>query len=186
MNAQDLFLHTLSDLEKRIESTDEYDVLMAAALLRKLLVDGGRLTDQVNRDYRLKLRFRISDVSPLEKMIHEDNPMLWSIEDALAPESRLAYKPYDATRDQFLSRRIMRFDSHWVSVGDVIDQLANVEGAVHSGEPDTARRQAIQALGKFYSRGGLPGVVAQVKLIGQITLRGLSPLREAIIAAKDS
>jgi hypothetical protein len=68
-------------------------------------------------------------------------------------------------------------------VGDVIDQLANVEGAVHRGEPDTARRQAVQALGKFYSRDGLPGLVAQVKLIGRITVRGLSPLRDAVIAA---
>lgn len=184
MDAQDLFMHTLSDLEKRIESTDEYDVLMAAALLRKLLVDGGRLMDQVNRAHRLKLRFRISDVSPLEKMIYEDDPMMWSIEDALAPESPLAYQPYEATRDQFLSRTIMRFNSHWITVGDVIDQLANVEGAVHSGEPDTARSQAIQALGKFFSRDGLPGVVAQVKLIGQITVRGLSPLREAVIAER--
>ena len=77
MDAKDLFIHTLNDLEKRVESTDEYDVLMAAALLRKLLVDGGRLMDQINRAHRLKLRFRISDVSPLEKMIYEDDPMLW-------------------------------------------------------------------------------------------------------------
>lgn len=78
----------------------------------------------------------------------------------------------------------MRLNSHWITEGDVIDQLANVEGAVHSGEPETARRQAIQALGKFYSRGGLPGVVAQAKLIRQITVRGLSPLRDAAIGAE--
>jgi hypothetical protein len=183
VDAQNLFTHTLSDLEKRIESTDEYDVLMAAALLRKLLVDGERLMDQVNRPYRLKLRFHISDVSPFEKLIYEDGPVIWAIEDALDPESPLAYQPYDATRDQFLGRRIMRFNGHWITVGDVIDQLANVEGAVHSGEPDTAHRKAVQALGKFYSRDGLPGVVREVKLIGRIIVRGLSPLRDAVIAA---
>ena len=41
----------------------------------------------------------------------------------------------------------MRFNGHWITVGDVIDQLANVQGAVHKGEPGTARRQAVQALG---------------------------------------
>jgi hypothetical protein len=140
--------------------------------------------DQVNRNYRLKLCFRISDTSPLEKVIYEDDPLMYSLEDALDPESPLSYKPYDATRDEFLARRIMRFQGHWITVGDVIDQLANVEGAVHSGEPDTARRQAVQALGKFYSRDGLPGVVRQVKLIGLITIRGLAPLRDAVMAAR--
>jgi hypothetical protein len=185
VDPQNLFAHTLSDLEKRIESTDEYEVLMAAALLRKLLVDGGRLMDQVNRSHGLKLRFRISDVSPFEKMIYENGPVMWSIEDALDPGSPLAYQPYDATRDQFLGRRIMRFNGHWITVGDVIDQVANVEGAIHSGEPDTAHRKTVQALGKFYGRDGLPGVVRQVKLIGRITVRGLSPLRDAVIAAAE-
>jgi hypothetical protein len=183
VDAQNLFTHTLSDLDERMESANEYDVLMAAPLLRKLLVDGGRLMDQVNRPYRLKLRFRISDVSPREKMIYGDGPVMWSVEDALDPESPFAYQPYDATRDQFLSRRIMRFNGHWITVGDVIDQLANVEGAVHSSEPDTAHREAVHALGRFYSRDGLPGVVRQVKLIGRITARGLSPLRVAVLAA---
>ena len=54
MDVEELFINTLHDLELRISSSDEYSVLMAAALLRKLLVDGGRLMDQANRKYRLK------------------------------------------------------------------------------------------------------------------------------------
>ena len=80
----------------------------------------------------------------------------------------------------------MRFNGNWITVLDVIDQLANVEGAVHSGEPDTDRRKAIQAAEKFYSRDGLPGVVSQVRLLGRITVRGLSPLREAILSARNA
>jgi hypothetical protein len=48
----------------RTAATDEYEVLMSAALLRKLLLDKSRLIDQVNRIHRLDLRFRISGVSP--------------------------------------------------------------------------------------------------------------------------
>jgi len=176
-----LFIYTLRDLEQRIADADEYEVLMSAALLRKLLVDGARLMDQVNRAYRMDLRFRISGVSPLENLIYEDNPMFWSLEDALDPESPFAYQPFDATRDQFLSRKIMRFNGVFITVRDVIDQLANVEGAVHSGNANNDRRKAAQAAGKFYSRAGLPGVVSQVRLIGRITVRGLSPLRDAVI-----
>jgi hypothetical protein len=118
-------------------------------------------------------------------MILADNPVFWSIEDALDPESPFAYKPYDAKLDQFLARKIMRFDGHWITAGDVIDQLANVEGAVHSGDPDTDRRKVIQATGKFFSRDRLPGLVSQIRLLGRIIIRALSPLRDAVIATRE-
>jgi hypothetical protein len=135
MDVDRLFVHTLRDLERRTAATDEYEVLLSAALLRKLFLDQERLMDQVNRRYRLDLRFRISGVSPFEQQIWDSNPILWAIEDALDPESPLAYAPFDATRDQFLGRRVMRFSENWITVRDVIDQLANVEGAVHSSKP---------------------------------------------------
>lgn len=91
--------------------------------------------------------------------------------------------PFDATRDQFLRRRVMRCSENWVTIRDVIDQLADIEGAVHSGKPRKERHRVLQAAGTFYSRDGLPGVVSQVRLIGRITVRGLSPLRDAVVAA---
>jgi hypothetical protein len=74
--------------------------------------------------------------------------MFWSIEDGLDPESPFAYAPFEATRDQFLARRVMRFGGSWITIRDVIDQLANIEGAVHSGKAkderqrDSRRRQS--------------------------------------------
>jgi hypothetical protein len=45
-----LFLRTLEDLGRRVEpGVDEYEVLLIAGLLRKLLVDSPRLVDEVNR-----------------------------------------------------------------------------------------------------------------------------------------
>jgi hypothetical protein len=177
-----LFCHTLRDLESRTAATDEYEVLMSAALLRKLLLDQERLMDLANRRCRLSLRFRISAESPYEKRLLATKPIFWSIEDALDPESPLAYAPFDATRDQFLKRCVMRFNGNPITVRDVIDQLANIEGAVHHGSARNERRRAVEAAGKFYSRAGLPGVVNQIRLIGRITVRGLSPLRDALIA----
>lgn len=182
VDADRLFLHTLEDLERRTAATDEYEVLMSAALLRKLLLDRTRLTDQVNRGHRLDLRFRISAVSPYEQLLYEDNPVFWVIEDALDPDSALAYAPFGATRDQFLARRVMRFSGSWLTVRDVINQLANIEGAVHRGEAKDAREQALQEVAEFYRHSGLPGAVNQIKLIGRITVRGLSPLRDAVSA----
>jgi Cys-tRNA synthase (O-phospho-L-seryl-tRNA:Cys-tRNA synthase) len=77
----------------------------------------------------------------------------------------------------------MRFSENWITVRNVIDQLANIEGAVHSGEPKKDCHKVLQAAGRFYSRGGLPGVVSQIRVIGRITVRGLSPLRDAVVAA---
>lgn len=182
MDAARLFVYTLRDLERRTVATDEYEVLMSAALLRKLLLDKGRLVDQVNRNHRLDVRFRISGVSPLEQVIYEDGPMFWAVEDGLDPESPVAFEPFDATRDQFLGRRVMRFGGRWITVRDVIDQLANVEGAVHSGEAKNDRQRVLQAASSFYSRAGLPGAVSQIRLIGRITVRGLAPLRAVTTA----
>lgn len=104
-----LLLHTLHDLEERASATDEYKVLMSAALLRKLILDADRLVDQVNRTYKLDLRFRISSVSPFEQMIYDTNPLFWIIEDGLDPEILSISPPLDAKRDQFLARRVMCF-----------------------------------------------------------------------------
>jgi len=48
VDADRLFLYTLQDLERRTAATDEYEVLIPPALLRKLLLDKERLMDQVN------------------------------------------------------------------------------------------------------------------------------------------
>lgn len=183
MDVDRLFVYTLRDLQRRTGATDEYEVLMSAALLRKLLLDKERLMDQANRSHRLDLRFRICGVSPLEQLMYKESPTFWAIEDALDPELPLARTPFDATRDEFLKRRVMRFDGNWITVRDVITQLANVEGAVHSGKAKDERQRALQAASRFYSRAGLPGVVNHVRLIGCITVRGLTPLHDAVVAA---
>ncbi|HTQ89399.1 MAG TPA: hypothetical protein VMK84_07880, partial [Streptosporangiaceae bacterium] len=133
--------------------------------------------------YRLKLRYRISDVSPWEKLILDDRPVFWIIEDALDPDSPFAYVPYDATRDQLLARQVMYFSGSRITVRDVIDQLANIEGGVHSGSPKDDRQRALQAAAQFYSRAGLPGAVSQTRLIGRIIVRGLRPLHDAVVSA---
>ena len=183
MDVDRLFVHTLRDLERRSASADEYEILMSAALLRKLLLDGSRLMDLVNRSYHLDVRFRISAVSPYERLILSDKPFFWSIEDALDPDSVMAFAPYDATRDQFLARPIMLVAGHPIAVRDVVRQLANIEGAVHSSKAKDERERALQAAAEFFSRAGLPAGISQLKLIGRITVRGLTPLRDSVLRA---
>ena len=59
ITVDELFVRTIDDLEERAGTTDEYE-LLAAALLRKLLLDRPPLMDQVNRTRRLPISFRIA------------------------------------------------------------------------------------------------------------------------------
>jgi hypothetical protein len=130
MDAGQLFIRTLIDLEKRVTATDEYEVLLSAGLLRKLLMDQTPLMDKVNSTYRLKIRFRINGESPYERLAHEDEPLHWSLEDAIDPEIALPpgmQAPFDADRDKFLARRVLRVNGNWVTVRDLIDQLSHIE-----------------------------------------------------------
>ena len=69
MQADELFLRTLEDLDRRTTVPDEYEALLAAGLLRKLLLDEAPLAHQVNRYRRERIRFRINGETPLEKTI---------------------------------------------------------------------------------------------------------------------
>ena len=185
MDAERLFLNTLADLERRAEASDEYEVLMSAALLRKLLMNGLPLMDQVNQKHRLRLRFPINGVTPYEELVLEDRPVYWSLEDALDPELDHPpglQAPQDATRDQLLGRRVMVVKGQTVTVRDLIDQLAHIEGAVHSGSPREQREATLKEASREVFVGGLPAGLRQVRAVGRVVLRGLAPLREAVEA----
>ena len=67
MTADELFLLTFEDLEERVAlGRGEYDALMSAWLLRKLLLDEQPLVHRANRSRRLKLKFRMYDDRPPE------------------------------------------------------------------------------------------------------------------------
>jgi hypothetical protein len=85
-SVDNLFLNTLKDLQTKITSNDSYQMLMAAALLRKLLIDGNSLTEQVNRNRRLRLAFTFNDKKPLD----ETGLIFWSIQDGFDPDTSIA------------------------------------------------------------------------------------------------
>jgi hypothetical protein len=183
MDAEALFLRTLDDLEQRGEATDEYEVLLAAGLLRKLLMDSHPLVDQVNVSHHLKLRFQINGPTAYEEMVLTAGPIYWSLEDAIDPgiDHPLGLRaPQDVTRDQLLARRVMMVNGQEVSVRDLIDQLAHIEGAVHAAKPREPREAVLKEAARNLYIGGLPAGVRQIQAIVRVVLRGLAPLREAV------
>lgn len=178
-----LFLRTCDELAERLASGTEYDILMGAALIRKLLIDGDSLLHQVNRSRRAKILFDVNGPTPYEDLVLSHGPVFWTIEDGLDPDiqgppglkNRLSLK-----LDGFLKRRVMVVQAHTITVHDLVVQLANIEGGVHAGQANTDKEQALKDLARSFFIGNLPGGVRLTGSIGRIVLRGLQPLRETV------
>ena len=189
MQADQLFLRTLGDLDRRTTVADEYEALLAAGLLRKLLLDEAPLVHQVNRYRREPILFRINGETLLERTIFEDDPVFWAIGDAIDPDAFPApgmSAPMDATLKEFLARTVMLARGQRLSVRDLIKQVAHIDGAVHKGKPTKAREELLDEMSRFMFFRDLPSTVHHVQLIGRIVVRALTPLREAILADKGS
>jgi hypothetical protein len=67
-----------------------------------------------------------------------------------------------------------------VTVRDLIDHLAHIEGAVHRSEPRVRRELVLSQAARQLFIGGLPARVRQIQALGRVVLRGLKPLRDAV------
>jgi hypothetical protein len=181
MTSDELFLRTLQDLETLLAQPDEYALLRAAALLRQLLLDGGKsLVNKVNRNHDKKLAFVVTDNNAYVEMLLADGAMFYSTEDGLDPNTSPFGQARQLTRDQFLKWPVMIVHRHFVTVHDVIDQLAHIEGGVHAGKAKTEKQQALKEAAGVFGIGGLPAGTRMLAPIGRVTLAGLGELREAV------
>jgi hypothetical protein len=188
MNSEALFVKTLEDLQRRTtDETDEYEVLLSAGLLRKLLMDSTPLINRVNsvEGRRLTIRFRINGPTPYQELLLSHGPIFWSLEDGIDPDLGQPpglVNPVEATRDQLLARQVMQLQGTPVTVRDLIDQLAHIEGAVHNQQPRERREELLKAVAQQIYIRGLPAGVSQIRSIGRVVIRGLRPLRDAVEA----
>ncbi|MGD9100450.1 MAG: hypothetical protein PVF45_08215, partial [Anaerolineae bacterium] len=131
MDTEELFLRTLDDLEKCISSNDNYTVLRASALMRKLFLDDFPLVDQVNRTFRLKLKFEIVDTDKLLEMVKVPGmPELefLGIQDALDSESIPNPPKKIVNRDTFFQTKVQVAQNKTFTVREIIKHQANIEG----------------------------------------------------------
>src|SRR6266436_5933982 len=125
-----LFLNTLKDLTARAAASDDYAVLGASALIRKLLIDASPLVDQVNRTHRLKLTFEVSQSNPFIPGV--PLPSVWSVQDGLDPEPSRPGKPrIQVNRDGLLSTVLAVVGGKQLTLREIVLFEANVMGGVH-------------------------------------------------------
>lgn len=177
MTREQLFIYTIRDLEKKLVATDQYEILMIAGLLRKLLLDGTPLMDQINTDHP-KVKFIINS-----KPIPEDKYLsVWSIEDGLDPATAVPYlcKTIEVDRGQFLSTKILKVTDKVFSVKDVILHLAHVEGAVHAGSTKDEKDVILNRFIQEWQIGGVAATFRLLKAITRVTVKGLKPLESSL------
>jgi hypothetical protein len=183
MTADELFLLAFEDLEERVAlERGEYDALISAWLLRKLLLDEQPLVHRANRSRRLKLKFRMYDDQPPEG-IEGWGPgyFLWP-----HPENQSGQPIVELTLDQFLSRPTLVAFGHIITVRDLIRFMANYEGAVHTTVPNDEKTKALWDTRWGETRvgpeGQYGGCIHELIAIGRIVLDGLDDLRTQVEA----
>jgi hypothetical protein len=198
MDQESLLLETLRELGDRLDSDREYDALMIAGLIRRLLTDQSPqpIMTQVNRNRRLRIRYLVNEylVPRIRPGFH-----IWSIEDGFAPEpgdpppprpipGAPPYPilgPREVSLDRLLKLPVMIWDGRYVSVKDVLESALYVQGAVHLGQPKDDDERSLAQLGTYFMSAQLPADLKFLRRLGRVVLRGLEPLR-AQVASEQS
>ena len=174
-----LFMETLKELEARVSAQDPYMILGASALIRKLLLDDFPLVDQVNRQYRLKLTFEVTEPPNFPPGLPE--PMFYSVQDAIDPETvRPGKAKKTVNRDQLLSYVLAKVDGRPYTLREIVLFEANVMGGVHAGSPKEDKDRLLHEINKMVAIGGYRSSLRQLQAIGRVIIKGLAPLRNAI------
>lgn len=175
MNREELFLETIAELSRHArEGASEYEVLMSAALLRKLLLDDEPLADQVNRRPKLTIRYRFNDFPMLELPA----PYFWTVQEALDPECLNGPEllVVEGSRDRFLRQPIMYVEPHEITVKDLIKYVAHVHGAVHLGKPKTDKDAILAGIDDRMRSGQYAPGIRSLLSVSRIVLGGLTAL----------
>jgi hypothetical protein len=183
MNKDFLFIKTLEDIEKKMESRDEYEIILISGLLRKLLLDNNPLVNQVNQSRKLKIFFIVND---RQTPIGDNSLTFWAIEDGFDPNTSVPRltKAIEVNKDQLLKRRIMIINRQTITVLDLIKFLSHVQGGIHVGKPTSSEEVNLKEIQKYLGIGGLPAGIRSILSISRVILKGLEPLKIAITQTK--
>ena len=177
-----LFLRTIQDMESRIKAPDAYEVLGLSGLIRRLFLDDNPLVDQVNRVYRQKIKFVITDPnSQYTQIVLSTKPSFYSVQDGLDPDTALPNKvKIEVNRDQFFGTMVLMIEGKPYSIREVVLFEANIMGWIHAGAPKTDKERALAEINNLYIGGSTRAATRQLQAIGRIIIKALQPLREAV------
>src|SRR4051794_8539157 len=182
MNEEILFLRTLDDLHRSINSNDEYEILRASALIRQLFLDGGNsLVDRLKRKFRhLNLEFTVIEHAPPK--IPGLNFNVWGAVDAIDPRAMPPHFPrVKKTRDGFFGMIVAILEGHEYSVRELIQFVAIVMGGVHASRIRDEKAKNLAQLKELYIFSNVNLALLFLRAIGRIILESLKPLQYQVL-----
>lgn len=188
MDPRSNFVGVMKDLDDCSSSWDQYHLLRIPGLLRLLLYDS--LVDQVNRQFRFKLRFMVGHVFDRSRVesasIDLSDVMVASVGDSFDPQilaldQTASTKPREVTRDGLLKAIVLIAEGRYITVGDLIEHLAYVHGLTHPGSPKGETDEILLTLRRLVQIGGTALGMREIRSVGRVVHRALEPLRSAVI-----
>lgn len=194
MDINNFFKSSLEELNEKILSGKEYDILMTSGILRKLLLDGdATLIYQIDKKNN-PLRFKVNLRLPLHKSMPNlfiEQMLLgysWFVEDGLNPDTanknRNDFNLQELTLDEFLKVIVISIHGHDVTIKDLILHFANKEGGIHKQKKPFSEEEQINMLLRQLSNlvgiNNLPAGLNTIRAISIIVYRDLSKYKDKI------
>jgi len=184
---QSIFNKTLQEIKLKIDSPDQYDILMVSGLIRKLLIDGeNSLIHQIDKENK-KVRFNVNFRQPL----HARMPDLfkgadianyfWSAENGLDPliaDKRRGYNLKSLNLDDFLECPVMFAKGELITIRDLVKHLSDKEGGIHKQKAPIKevdiKNIIMHELARMIEINNLPTGLNVLRSISSIVCRDLS------------
>lgn len=196
MELTDVFIETIEDLRARCDlRASEYDMVQAAGLIRRLLIDGTPLWTQINRDIRSSIEFEWMTVRKMatgniDAQVMTPglalDPVLFraliqnKITDPDVRRELLAIPPHTGNVEKFLKSPVVDTKGEngmvEVSVRELIKHYANREGGVHYGAGQS-ENSILEDSRRFADEDFRYTILA----CGRIVYRTLEPLAAAAL-----
>ncbi len=192
VDVNEAFVETVEDLRRRCDlRATEYDMVQAAGLIRRLLIDGSALWPQVNRQFKTKPTVEWTSLRAMVRANISEQVMVAGL--ALDPMMAKAFITVnfpsdDADRllaagtrtgnfEKFLSvevmdRKLAGQARQTATVRELIKHYANREGGVHYDPTGKSANQFIEQIRHFADEDLRMMIVA----CGRIVVRTLEPM----------
>lgn len=159
---------------------DPYTILKASGLLWQLLLDEHPLVDQVNRNYRIKIKFDIGD--PLIPKNLHPNTILFSVGQCIDPDLNYpGVGRITVSRDRFFKTEVLvAKDNKRFTVRDIIALEANVMGGKHSGQTKEVKLGLLKEAATIIEAFDLRSTLILLKGIIRVVVRAIEPLSQEI------
>lgn len=178
-----LFVNTIIELEERFNKKTEYDLLKASGLIRQLIVDANPLVAQVNKKYKLKIKYKVVKRFKLDFANIDSNGTEWSNLSSMVfiSPSKSSNFVELLNKHEFFKYQLLSHHDTPFTVLDVIKICANKYGGVHSEDIRKGKNLELDRMSSLITFNGSKSVFHVVYGIIEVCLNAFKPLKNAII-----